>query len=56
MSVDVRLVEVDGLSLIFEVEVRDDHAVISSGLHRRGIIDGGRFENRIARLRERARP
>lgn len=56
MTVVVRLVEVDGLSLVFEVEARDDHAVISSGVHRRSIIDGDRFENRIAQQTERARP
>ncbi|WP_423057262.1 thioesterase family protein [Brevibacterium linens] len=54
--VDVCLAEVDGRSLLFEIEARDEHAVISSGHHLRGVIDRDCFEFRIARRTGRARP
>ena len=56
ITVDVRVVEVEGRSLVFEVEARDEHAVISRGAHRRGVVDRGRFDDRIARQAEETRP
>ncbi|WP_218106725.1 thioesterase family protein [Micromonospora pallida] len=45
VTVEVRLVEVDGRSLFFEVDASDEHAV----------IDRDRFEARLARQNEAAR-
>lgn len=56
VTIDVRLVEVDGRSLTFEVSARDEHAAISSGLHRRGVVNRERFQNRIARQAKEPRP
>lgn len=50
VTIDVRLVEVDGRALTFEVEARDEHAVISVGRHQRGVIDRDRFAGRLARM------
>lgn len=49
VTIDVRVAEVDGRALVFDVEARDEHAVISTGRHRRGVISGERFEGRLAR-------
>jgi fluoroacetyl-CoA thioesterase len=56
VTVDMRLVEVDGRSLFFEVEARDEPAVISIDLHQRGVVDRDRFESRLARREEGVRP
>lgn len=56
VTIDVRRVEVDGRSLTFEVSARDEHAAISSGLHRRGVVNRERFQNRIARQAKEPRP
>ena len=45
--VEATLTRIDGRSLVFEVTASDEHAVISSGLHHRGVVDRDRF---IARL------
>ena len=39
----VRLTEVDGRRLVFDVEAEDDVAVICRGTHQRAVIDAGRF-------------
>ncbi len=48
VTIDVTLIEVAGRTLTFEVEARDEQAVISVGRHQRGIIDRTRFEARLA--------
>ena len=47
VSAKVRLVEVDGRKLSFEVEARDSVDVISRGTHERFIIDAARFHTRV---------
>jgi len=51
VTISVKLAEVNGRSLTFEVEAGDEHAVISSGLHQRGVVDRDRFEARLGRNR-----
>src|SRR5713226_2426815 len=48
----VKLVEVDGRRLVFEVQARDEVDVISKGTHERFIILAEKFN---ARVREKAR-
>ena len=43
----VKLIEVDGRRLVFEVEVNDLVDVISKGTHERFIIDAEKFEARV---------
>lgn len=45
--VRVRLVEVDGRRLLFEVEAHDGADPISTGTHERAVIDRGRFDGRL---------
>lgn len=47
VTIGVTIVTVEGRSVGFEVEARDDRAVISSGTHRRGVVDRARFEARL---------
>jgi len=51
VTVEVELTAVDGRTLTFAVQARDDAAVISRGTHRRAIITPSRFH---ARLRDRS--
>lgn len=48
VTIDVTLVEVEGRALTFEIEARDEFAVISTGRHRRGIVNRDRFVSRLA--------
>ncbi|SMY03346.1 hypothetical protein BANT10_03513 [Brevibacterium antiquum] len=43
VTVDARLIEVDRRTLVFEIEARDERAVISTGTHRRGVVDRDLF-------------
>ena len=43
----VRLVEVDGKRLIFEIELSDDADTISKGRHERFIIDADKFNGKV---------
>jgi fluoroacetyl-CoA thioesterase len=52
VTVDVTLTEVDGRALSFEIAARDEYAVISTGTHRRGVVDRDRFEARLPRQAE----
>lgn len=56
VTVDVTLTAVEGRSLTFDVEARDEHAVISTGTHGRGVVDRRRFEARIDARLEGGRP
>ncbi|MBM7366385.1 thioesterase family protein [Gordonia hydrophobica] len=56
VTIEVRVVEVDGRSVVFDVQARDEHASICSGTHRRGIVDRDRFQDRITRQSEGHRP
>jgi fluoroacetyl-CoA thioesterase len=47
VSARVRLIEVDGKRLSFEVEARDEIDVIGRGTHERFIIDFDRFNQRV---------
>jgi fluoroacetyl-CoA thioesterase len=49
VRVSVRLVEVDGRRLVFEVEAHDGVDLISKGSHERVIIDRARFGERLNR-------
>lgn len=44
----VRLIEVDGRKLVFEVEASDGVDVISRGMHERLVIDADRFTCKVA--------
>jgi fluoroacetyl-CoA thioesterase len=48
----VKLVEVDGRRLVFEVEAHDGVDVISKGTHERFVINAEKFN---AKVREKAR-
>lgn len=48
VSVEVTLREVEGRRLLFEVEARDESALICRGRHERAVIDGERFAKRLA--------
>jgi fluoroacetyl-CoA thioesterase len=48
VQVAATLSRVEGRRLLFEVEARDDSAVISRGTHRRAVIDRRRFDERLA--------
>ncbi|MEP9315892.1 thioesterase family protein [Pseudomonas sp. LABIM340] len=43
----VELIAIDGKSLVFRVECRDEAGVIGAGTHRRAIIDLQRFVQRL---------
>jgi len=48
VSISVRLTEVEGRKLTFEVEARDERDVISTGTHERFVIDAEKFSQRVA--------
>lgn len=48
VTIDLKLTEVDGRILTFDVEARDEYAVISEGTHRRGLVNREKFESRLA--------
>ena len=47
VTIDVKLVGVEGRALHFDVEARDEYATISTGRHQRGLINRDRFESRL---------
>ena len=47
VTVSVKLTEVEGRKLTFEVEASDDAGVIGQGRHERFVIDRGRFDKRM---------
>ena len=47
VSVDVELTEIDRRSLTFRITATDDHGVISTGTHRRGVVDREKFISRL---------
>jgi fluoroacetyl-CoA thioesterase len=47
VTVSVRLVEVEGRKLVFDVEARDDIDLISAGRHERFVIDAQRFRAKL---------
>lgn len=49
VTAKVRLMEVDGRRLVFEVEAHDGVELITKGTHERFVIDGRRFGERLAR-------
>jgi fluoroacetyl-CoA thioesterase len=53
VTATVELVAVEGRSLLFNVECRDEAGVIGSGTHQRAIIDLERFNQR---LQDKANP
>jgi fluoroacetyl-CoA thioesterase len=54
LQVTATLIRVEGRRLCFDVEARDDAAMISSGTHQRAVIDRSRFDARlVARRRDR---
>ena len=51
VTVEVTLREVEGRRLVFEVEARDQAAVVCRGRHERAVIDRERFEKRLGERR-----
>ena len=47
VTVSVKLVEVDGRRLVFDVEARDNMDVITRGRHERFVINKEKFDGRI---------
>ncbi|MBD9504216.1 thioesterase family protein [Pseudomonas sp. BGr12] len=47
VTASVELIAIDGKSLVFRVECRDEAGVIGAGTHRRAIIDLQRFVQRL---------
>jgi fluoroacetyl-CoA thioesterase len=56
VSVHVRLTEVDGRRLAFDVSASDGQGAICAGRHERMLIDAGRFAARLAKKREASHP
>ncbi|WP_321491376.1 thioesterase family protein [uncultured Desulfobacter sp.] len=54
VTVNVKLVEVDGKRLVFDVEARDDMDTITRGRHERFIINKEKFDGRIGNKRKKA--
>jgi fluoroacetyl-CoA thioesterase len=52
VTVKVRLVEVDGRRVRFEVEAHDGVELISKGEHERVIIERARFDTKMKNKRE----
>lgn len=50
----VRLTQVDGRKLSFDVEVRDDAEVIGTGTHERFVIETAKFNAKVARKADQA--
>jgi predicted thioesterase len=48
VTAEAELVAIDGRSLTFRVEARDEHEVIGSGTHLRVIVDAERFRSKIS--------
>ena len=48
VTAEVRLVEIDGRRLRFQVSCRDEADLIGEGFHERSIVDCGRFMRRLA--------
>jgi fluoroacetyl-CoA thioesterase len=48
VTIRVRLIEVDGRKLTFEIEARDERDVISTGRHERFVVDAERFNAKVA--------
>ena len=44
----VRLTQVDGRKLCFDVEVSDNAEVICTGTHERRVVDTGKFKAKVA--------
>jgi fluoroacetyl-CoA thioesterase len=51
VRIDVELVSVERRQLTFNVEARDDAAVITQGTHRRAVIDRPKFDARLSARR-----
>lgn len=49
VTAHVKLVEVDGRRLVFEIEAHDEHDEICRGTHERFVIDKSRFDARVAK-------
>jgi fluoroacetyl-CoA thioesterase len=56
VGVRVRLAEVDGRRLVFDVSASDGPDAICAGRHERMVIDAGRFAARLAKKREASHP
>jgi fluoroacetyl-CoA thioesterase len=52
VTAEVELIEVEGRSLVFWVNCRDDAGLIGEGTHRRAIIDSARFAAQLAKKAE----
>lgn len=51
VTATVKLIEISGRKLVFEVEAHDGHDLISKGRHERFIIDKARFEGKLQKKR-----
>jgi len=49
VHVTAELVQVDGRTLDFRVEARDEKEAIGDGLHQRVVVNVGRFDQRVQR-------
>ena len=56
VRVRVRLTEVDGRRLVFDVSASDGQGAICAGRHERMVIDAARFAARLAKKREASHP
>lgn len=54
VTAKVKLVEVDGRRLVFEVEAHDGVDVISKGIHERFVIDRERFAKKVGQKTQSA--
>jgi predicted thioesterase len=49
ISATAELIAIDGRTLVFRVEVRDDNEAIGDGSHRRVVVNVARFDQRLQR-------
>ena len=53
VTVNVKLIEVDGRKLLFKVEAHDGVDIISTGLHERFVIDRDKFQAKVMQKKDR---
>lgn len=54
VTVNVKLIEVDGRKLLFKVEAHDGVDIISTGLHERFVIDKDKFQAKVMQKKIKA--
>jgi fluoroacetyl-CoA thioesterase len=48
VTITARVIHAEGRTVSFQVEARDEHEVITRGVHQRGVIRTGSFAKHVA--------